>query len=572
MCASLGRGLDVFLAAPLEAAALPDRLGFRRLNEMLDGYRKALRDLRDWSAASVEETGRRERAESVLEELRRDWDRLVTEGASAIVDAEALVDRLREELVEATAARLRLTLAGGEPNQIPEDDSLRERLDVLGRERVRLGHYQTLRRRWEHLTIEQKADDLVEDVRRSFVRATNLVCATTKGIVSRGSAPVRDTDYDTLIVDEASRVTESEFLIGAVRARRWILVGDEYQLPPHVDNDDEHHLHALTAVHRVERGAAESLPQAVKDLAGIWEEDEELRTFRRREVTQLAENLLSNGEWADGYRETYLAAYQHFGMGDDSDAMLLQAMRRHLVHSLFERVVHVSRAELRTPLVVQRRMVPALSRVVRQPVYGGRYQDPEPEELDRIGLRPVTTDTFPGPVVLIDTSAYQQAVNEQHGHGFDNQFERKAVLWALGRYDRELRDAGVRELTVSVLSFYKAQATALDREITRLKLDVLRPTKVDVIDAIQGQQADMIVISFVRTSNGRRVGPDFGRWLQDVRRLNVACTRARQALVLVGHADTLRKLNGVERAQRFYSHLFTLFANDPDYTTVRRFQ
>src|SRR5262249_17535944 len=212
-----------------------------------------------------------------------------------------------------------------------------------------------------------------------------------------GSTPVRDTDYDTLIVDEASRVTESEFLIGAVRARRWILVGDECQLPPHVDGEDEQHLHALTAIHRAERGAAASGLGAVDDLAQLWQEADGLHEFRRREVTELAERLVASGDWADGYRETFRKAHRHFSDADDGDAALLKAMLRHLVHSLFQRAVLDSRVELRQRLLVQRRMVPALSRVVCQPVYRGEYRDPDPSELERIGLRPVTTPTFPAP-------------------------------------------------------------------------------------------------------------------------------------------------------------------------------
>jgi superfamily I DNA and/or RNA helicase len=216
-------------------------------------------------------------------------------------------------------------------------------------------------------------------------------------------------------------------------------------------------------------------------------------------------------------------------------------------------------------------MIPALSRIVRRPVYSGEYLDPEPAELERLGLLPITTPMFPAPAILIDTSRYDEAGDEPVGTSVANPLEREAVLWALRAYDQSLLDAGVREVSASVLAFYKAQAVALAREIRKLDLRVLELRVIDVIDAIQGQQADIVFLSFTRAIKGRP-SPRFGRWLQDVRRLNVACTRARRALVLVGHAQTLRQLHGVDEAKQFYAHLFKLFREDSDFHVVARFR
>jgi DNA replication ATP-dependent helicase Dna2 len=56
------------------------------------------------------------------------------------------------------------------------------------------------------------------------------------------------------------------------------------------------------------------------------------------------------------------------------------------------------------------------------------------------------------------------------------------------------------------------------------------------IDRAQGRDVDCVVLSFCRANAAR----DAGRLLADKRRLNVALTRARSKLVLVGHGDTLR--------------------------------
>ena len=75
--------------------------------------------------------------------------------------------------------------------------------------------------------------------------ATNLTCGTTTGILShpyirRGdeAAGPRRAHFDVLIVDEASKTTFQEFLVPALLATRWIIVGDVRQLPPFTDPRD----------------------------------------------------------------------------------------------------------------------------------------------------------------------------------------------------------------------------------------------------------------------------------------------------------------------------------------------
>jgi len=63
----------------------------------------------------------------------------------------------------------------------------------------------------------------------------NLVCATTIGISTGGRFEAEGIPFDLAIIDEASKATLGEFLVPGIRAKRWLLVGDEKQLSPHVD-------------------------------------------------------------------------------------------------------------------------------------------------------------------------------------------------------------------------------------------------------------------------------------------------------------------------------------------------
>lgn len=79
---------------------------------------------------------------------------------------------------------------------------------------------------------------------RLLLDATNLVCGTTIGVqkhpliaqAARGSAPFEP--FDVMILDEASKTTFGEFLVPAVHARRWVIVGDIKQLSPYVDDGE----------------------------------------------------------------------------------------------------------------------------------------------------------------------------------------------------------------------------------------------------------------------------------------------------------------------------------------------
>ncbi|MBW4700414.1 AAA domain-containing protein [Micromonospora sp. RL09-050-HVF-A] len=460
----------------------------------------------------------------------------------------------------ATRERDRLVAAGEDPVEL--ERQLQRRQHVLER-------LPALDARWRELVAERTDEQFVDDVTQSLIRATNLVCATTKGIVGRGSDIVRHTDYDTLIVDEASRVTESEFLIGAVRSRRWVLVGDEHQLPPYVEQRDEHFLHALTALHRLARTAAPTLDRAVEDLAELWQEDERERAFRTDSVGREAAALEASGQWATVFRHRFAEVHKRFSRNGDEteiDRRLLLSMRRYLAQSLFQRVVGVCSPRLRQPLVLQRRMIAPLARIVDGPVYGGRYRSPSDAELAAAGVTPlVLPRRFERPALFLDTSHYQDAADEQVRHGFVNVREQEMIVRACQIYNAELR----APISVSVLSFYRAQARALENRLLGLRLPMLDWEVIDVVDRIQGQQSDLVLLSFTRASLSR-VGPGYGKWLQDIHRLNVACTRARRALVLVGHGRTLRQLRTDDRARRFYAHLLDLFDTDDNFQRIEQ--
>jgi len=148
-------------------------------------------------------------------------------------------------------------------------------------------------------------------------------------------------------------------------------------------------------------------------------------------------------------------------------------------------------------------------------------------------LRPATADVagqtigdLPGvdasslPAHLQDGVAFVDPDGATDGH--TNPIEAEAVTEVVTAY----LDAGVDPGDVGVIAPYRAQVA----EITR---HVPAGVAVDTVDRFQGSSKEVIVVSFVAT--GSLDGPIF----EDYRRVNVALTRAKKALVLVGDADAL---------------------------------
>ena len=84
---------------------------------------------------------------------------------------------------------------------------------------------------------------------------------------------------------------------------------------------------------------------------------------------------------------------------------------------------------------------------------------------------------------------------------------------------------------IGIITFYSGQVETINRKLSDARLDDI---KAQTVDGFQGDEKEIIIISFVRANKSNSVG-----FLNDFRRLNVAVTRARGALIMVGDSQTL---------------------------------
>ncbi|MEN3615797.1 AAA domain-containing protein [Plantactinospora sp. ZYX-F-223] len=203
-----------------------------------------------------------------------------------------------------------------------------------------------------------------------------------------------------------------------------------------------------------------------------------------------------------------------------------------LTHSAFERLIRHAPATNQVLLSRQRRMPAVLADFVSAQFYGGRLStDAKP--------RPPSA-VFRSPLALVDTadlSPKERAERQRPGTetwqvaGIDNLTEARLVLDLVQWYTRHGREW-------AVIAPYRAQVQLLTTRLGELLGGEAVGDRVGTVDAFQGREYDIVVYSFTRSNPQGRVG-----FLSELRRLNVAVTRAREQLILVGDMSTLVRAN-----------------------------
>ena len=136
----------------------------------------------------------------------------------------------------------------------------------------------------------------------------------------------------------------------------------------------------------------------------------------------------------------------------------------------------------------------------------------------------------------VDMNFKEQFVGESFGR--INKAEAELTLLTLAEYFTKIGKQRVidERIDVGIISPYRAQVQYLKRLIK--KYEFFKPYRrlisVNTVDGFQGQERDVILISLVRSNDEGQIG-----FLKDLRRMNVAMTRARMKLIILGNKDTM---------------------------------
>ena len=212
----------------------------------------------------------------------------------------------------------------------------------------------------------------------------------------------------------------------------------------------------------------------------------------------------------------------------------VEAARQGLAKTLMETIVE-QKPQAVTLLETQYRMNETLMRFSSQWFYGGRVHA-APGVRQRASILDLQR-----PLQWIDTSgmdAREHFVGDTYGRV--NETEARLTLQTLCSLVERTGIGRIVEegIDVGVISPYKAQVQRLRQLIRQEKR--LRPMRqlitVNTVDGFQGQERDVIIISLVRSNDDGQIG-----FLSDLRRMNVAMTRARFQLIILGDAATLTR-------------------------------
>ncbi len=219
------------------------------------------------------------------------------------------------------------------------------------------------------------------------------------------------------------------------------------------------------------------------------------------------------------------------------------AARGGLDQVLMQKIVH-AKAAVVTLLDIQYRMNRQIMEFSSRWFYDGKLKA-APEVANR------TLAPWDCPLVWIDTSNSRFAEKTNASQSRLNREEAKLLVNILKDYVRQMfLDRTLLESTsYGIISPYKAQIGLLRHLVS--KSHTLAPIRhkiaINTVDGFQGQECDIILISMVRDNEQGAIG-----FLKDLRRMNVAITRARLKLIVVGNCNTLSHTN-------FYRELIEYF-------------
>lgn len=216
-----------------------------------------------------------------------------------------------------------------------------------------------------------------------------------------------------------------------------------------------------------------------------------------------------------------------------------EALRQGLGRTLMEQIAQ-QRPDCVRLLTVQYRMNETLMRFSSEWFYEGRLTA-APE----VGQRSLLS-LMDDPLVWVESEGAEEFVGANYGR--INKAEAELTLQALRNYCERLGMQRIKEERVDfgIISPYRAQVQYLRHLLKRDEVlkQLRRQITVNTVDAFQGQERDVICVSLVRANEQGQIG-----FLSDLRRMNVAMTRARMKLIILGDSATLTK-------HRFYKALY----------------
>lgn len=216
---------------------------------------------------------------------------------------------------------------------------------------------------------------------------------------------------------------------------------------------------------------------------------------------------------------------------EESNALdtLAEAKARLIKDGVIDKIFEHLPSTMKGQLSKQYRMLPHIGSFISKNFYNGNlrhHREDTDHDFTHFGW------------FTYDSHGYRVPI--EHGGVLENQREIEIITHSLvemcSRRKIKTAKSKQRKLSVAVITPYRAQSRALRDAINKLDIREYLAVEVDTVDAFQGRQADIVFFSFVRTT-----GP--ATFYADSRRMNVAISRARDAVYLIGDRNYIKNKN-----------------------------
>ncbi|KAH8112236.1 P-loop containing nucleoside triphosphate hydrolase protein [Phellopilus nigrolimitatus] len=333
------------------------------------------------------------------------------------------------------------------------------------------------------------------DVVRGVLAEAQVVLATCH---SAGGRVLDNVDFDLVIIDEATQALEAACWIPIIKGRKLVLAGDPMQLPPTV----------LAQSVQSKKGQVKKLHSA-KEASKI------------RKAKSIPESHDDHNRSSIDFEDDESSIYQ-------TPMVQLLCPPQTLETTLFERLERMFGPSIKSMLEIQYRYAFTSNKCSIIHV-STRIQSVATHLLQE--LENVVLDVLNAPVVFFDTAGceyFEKSI--ESGDEGSKCNENEAVL--VKSWVDKLFSAGVSPSQIAVITPYQAQVTLIT---SLLSISYGGDLEIGTVDGMQGREKEAIVISLVRSNEKREVG-----FLKDKRRLNVAMTRARRHMCVVGDSSTVQ--------------------------------
>lgn len=359
---------------------------------------------------------------------------------------------------------------------------------------------------------------------------------------SSGSWQLKNMLFDVVIIDEATQALEAVCWIPILKAKKLILAGDPMQLPPTILSLNKKT--ASASGHKATNGQKAAKKASSKRVPSEKQDSgpEKQETTPAMDDSTLAkddptppEDIPAADTDADIDSDTSDNATQKTTAPTNPRTLKPPAT---LETTLFDRLEKMYGAGIKRMLTIQYRMHSNICDFPSKTLYSSKLV-PDPSVASHLladlpgaenGNDDDNDDDLKQPVVFFDTSGceYFERLDGDNEEGSRcNENEGTIVK----NWVDELVSRKVLPSQIAVITPYQAQVTLL--------ASILRPAfgediEIGTVDGMQGREKEAVIISLVRSNDQREVG-----FLKDKRRLNVAMTRARRHLCVIGDSSTI---------------------------------